>query len=107
MRRSEQGNPLRTERSDVEVQRRASDAECAAECQIATGGMQRAALGFILVTVGLDMLAMAIVLRVLPKLVLAFLGGDTARGRLVRPVPRAACALTTGRMTALIDFGSA
>lgn len=44
-----------------------------------TAAPQRAALGFILVTVGLDMLAMAIVIPVLPKLVLAFLNGDTAR----------------------------
>jgi hypothetical protein len=44
-----------------------------------TGGPQRAALGFILVTVALDMLAMAIVIPVLLRLVLAFLNGDTAR----------------------------
>lgn len=39
----------------------------------------RAAIAFILVTVMLDMLAMAIIIPVLPKLVLGFLGNDTAR----------------------------
>lgn len=43
------------------------------------GGIRRAALAFILVTVVLDMLAMGVVLPVLPELVLGFLGGDTAR----------------------------
>ena len=38
----------------------------------------RAAVAFVLVTVMLDMLAMAIVIPVLPKLVLGFLGNDTA-----------------------------
>ena len=39
---------------------------------------RRAAVAFVMVTVLLDMLAMAIVLPVLPKLVLAFSAGDTA-----------------------------
>jgi len=39
----------------------------------------RAAIAFVLVTVMLDMLAMAIIIPVLPKLVLSFLGNDTAR----------------------------
>jgi DHA1 family tetracycline resistance protein-like MFS transporter len=43
------------------------------------GARHRAALGFILVTVALDMLAMAIVIPVLPNLVLGFAGGDRAR----------------------------
>src|SRR5262245_29141340 len=40
---------------------------------------QRAALGFIFITVLLDMLALGIVVPVLPKLVVGFLRGDTAR----------------------------
>ena len=43
------------------------------------GARRRATLGFILVTVALDMLAMAIVIPVLPSLILEFVGGDTAR----------------------------
>jgi DHA1 family tetracycline resistance protein-like MFS transporter len=39
---------------------------------------RRAALAFVLVTIVLDMLAMAIVIPVLPKLVLSFMHGDTA-----------------------------
>ena len=39
---------------------------------------QRAAIGFVMVTVLLDMLAMAIIIPVLPRLVLDFSGGDTA-----------------------------
>jgi hypothetical protein len=38
----------------------------------------RAAFAFIFVTVLLDMLALGIVLPVLPKLIKAFMGGDTA-----------------------------
>jgi DHA1 family tetracycline resistance protein-like MFS transporter len=41
-------------------------------------GRSSAAIAFVLVTVMLDMLAMAIVIPVLPKLVLGFLGDDTA-----------------------------
>jgi DHA1 family tetracycline resistance protein-like MFS transporter len=40
---------------------------------------RRAALGFIFITVLLDMLALGIVVPVLPKLVVGFLRGDTAR----------------------------
>jgi DHA1 family tetracycline resistance protein-like MFS transporter len=43
------------------------------------GQKRRAALVFILVTVALDMLALGIVIPVLPKLVLSFLDGDTAK----------------------------
>jgi DHA1 family tetracycline resistance protein-like MFS transporter len=39
---------------------------------------RRAAVAFVLITVFLDMLAMAIVIPVLPRLVLEFSGGDTA-----------------------------
>ncbi len=39
---------------------------------------KRAALAFILVTITLDMLAMALVIPVLPRLVLGFMHGDTA-----------------------------
>ena len=39
---------------------------------------RRAAIAFVMVTVLLDMLAMAIILPVLPRLVLGFSGGDTA-----------------------------
>src|SRR5258706_13386437 len=39
---------------------------------------RRAALAFIFVTVVLDMLALGIIVPVLPKLVLAFEGGDSA-----------------------------
>jgi len=41
---------------------------------------RRAALAFIFVTVLLDMLAFGMVIPVLPRLVVSFLGGDTARG---------------------------
>ena len=40
--------------------------------------VRKAALAFIFVTVALDMLALGIVVPVLPKLVLAFEGGDSA-----------------------------
>jgi DHA1 family tetracycline resistance protein-like MFS transporter len=43
------------------------------------GARHRAALGFILVTVALDMLATAIVIPFLPNLILEFVGGDTVR----------------------------
>jgi len=43
------------------------------------GGGRRAALNFIFVTVLLDMLALGIVVPVLPRLVVDFLRGDTAR----------------------------
>src|SRR5512143_869410 len=43
-----------------------------------TGG-RRAALGFIFVTVLLDMLGLGIIVPILPKLVVGFLRGDTAR----------------------------
>src|SRR6266436_2756731 len=41
--------------------------------------VRRAALAFIFVTVVLDMLALGVIVPVLPKLVVQFLGGDTAR----------------------------
>jgi MFS transporter, DHA1 family, tetracycline resistance protein len=44
---------------------------------------RRAALAFIFVTVLLDMLAFGMVIPVLPRLVVRFLGGDTARGAAV------------------------
>ena len=40
--------------------------------------VRRAALAFIFVTVALDMLSLGIIAPVLPKLVLAFEGGDSA-----------------------------
>ena len=40
---------------------------------------RHAALGFIFVTVLLDMLAIGVIVPVLPRLVLSFLGGDTVR----------------------------
>src|SRR5579864_7288863 len=46
---------------------------------MANTGPRRAALAFIFVTVALDMLALGIIIPVLPKLVLSFLGGDTGR----------------------------
>ena len=49
--------------------------------------IRRAAFTFIFITVLLDMLALGIVIPVLPKLVLDFVGGDAvARRRLSRPV---------------------
>jgi MFS transporter, DHA1 family, tetracycline resistance protein len=45
----------------------------------APGGGRRAALNFIFITVLLDMLALGIVVPVLPRLVVDFLRGDTAR----------------------------
>ena len=41
---------------------------------------RRAALAFILITVTLDMLALGVIVPVLPRLVVDFVGGDTARG---------------------------
>ena len=41
---------------------------------------RRSALTFIFITVVLDMLALGIIVPVLPKLVVQFLAGDTARG---------------------------
>jgi MFS transporter, DHA1 family, tetracycline resistance protein len=43
-------------------------------------GPRRAALAFILITVTLDMLALGVIVPVLPRLVVDFVGGDTARG---------------------------
>ncbi len=45
---------------------------------VPTGGGRRAALGFIFVTIVLDMFALGLVIPVLPHLVEDFLGGDTA-----------------------------
>src|SRR6266508_1006853 len=42
-------------------------------------GPRRAALAFIFVTVVLDMLALGMILPVLPKLIVSFEAGDTAR----------------------------
>lgn len=47
--------------------------------QTPTASPRRAALVFIFVTVLLDMLALGVIIPVLPKLVIQFLGGDTAR----------------------------
>lgn len=58
------------------------DRQCVAgrlQAFLPKGARHRATLGFILVTVALDMLAMAIVIPVLPNLILGFLGGNTAR----------------------------
>src|SRR5262245_41972897 len=46
----------------------------------ATAASRRAALAFILVTVTLDMLALGVIVPVLPRLVVDFVGGDAARG---------------------------
>jgi len=46
---------------------------------MAESRIRRAALGFIFVTVLLDMLGLGIIVPVLPKLISDFLGGDTAR----------------------------
>ena len=43
------------------------------------GGPRQAALTFILITVTLDMLALGIMAPVFPRLIISFLGGDTAR----------------------------
>lgn len=45
-----------------------------------SSGPRRAAIVFIFITVVLDMLALGMIVPVLPKLVVDFLGGDTARG---------------------------
>jgi DHA1 family tetracycline resistance protein-like MFS transporter len=45
-----------------------------------TAAPRRAALAFILITVTLDMLALGVIVPVLPRLVVDFVGGDTARG---------------------------
>ncbi len=44
------------------------------------GSPRRAALAFILITVALDMLALGVIVPVLPRLVVDFVGGDTVRG---------------------------
>src|SRR5882757_8064064 len=50
------------------------------EVEIAsTAGPRRAAVTFVLITVALDMLTIGIIAPVLPKLVLEFLSGNTAR----------------------------
>jgi DHA1 family tetracycline resistance protein-like MFS transporter len=41
-------------------------------------GPRRAAVAFIFITVMLDMLALGMIIPVLPKLVVSFLGGNTA-----------------------------
>lgn len=46
-------------------------------------GPRKAALFFILVTVALDVLALGMIIPVLPKLVVAFNGGDTAKAAIV------------------------
>jgi len=46
----------------------------------ASASPRRAALAFILITVTLDMLALGVIVPVLPRLVVDFVGGDTARG---------------------------
>jgi len=45
--------------------------------------VRKAALAFIFVTVALDVLALGMVIPVLPKLIVRFLGGDTAKAALV------------------------
>ena len=45
-----------------------------------TAAPRRAALAFILITVTLDMLALGVIVPVLPRLVVDFVGGDAARG---------------------------
>jgi len=45
-----------------------------------TGNLRKPALIFVFITVVLDMLALGMVIPVLPKLVVTFAGGDTARG---------------------------
>ena len=45
----------------------------------AAPGPRRAAVVFVFVTVALDVIALGVVIPVLPKLVIAFVGGDTAR----------------------------
>ena len=49
------------------------------EMPASAGGPRRAAVTFVLITVALDMLAIGIIAPVLPKLVLQFLSGNTAR----------------------------
>jgi hypothetical protein len=51
--------------------------------------MRRATLAFIFVTVALDMLALGIIVPVLPKLVLEFEGGDSARAGFWGPAAQA------------------
>jgi DHA1 family tetracycline resistance protein-like MFS transporter len=46
--------------------------------EVATSSVRRSAVGFILVTVLLDVLSFGIIIPVLPKLVEGFMGGDTA-----------------------------
>jgi MFS transporter, DHA1 family, tetracycline resistance protein len=49
------------------------------DCRPATPAPRRAAFVFIFITVLLDMLALGMIIPVLPKLVMSFLGGDPAR----------------------------
>src|ERR1700731_5155767 len=49
------------------------------ETRLAAPAPRKAAFVFIFITVLLDMLALGMIIPVLPKLVVDFLGGDTAR----------------------------
>ena len=56
-------------------------------CASKPAAPSRAAFVFIFITVLLDMLALGIIIPVLPRLVVDFMGGDTrGRGRNARPV---------------------
>jgi MFS transporter, DHA1 family, tetracycline resistance protein len=57
-----------------------NDVRPAAEMQTPAAAGRSAAFIFIFITVLLDMLALGMIVPVLPKLVVDFLGGDTARG---------------------------
>ena len=57
-----------------------SDSEIRAEPAAAVPAPRRAAVAFVFVTVLLDMLALGIIIPVLPKLVVDFVGGDAAEG---------------------------
>jgi DHA1 family tetracycline resistance protein-like MFS transporter len=69
-------------------------------------GPRRAAVAFILVTVGLDTLALGMVIPVLPKLVERFMGGDTARAAEVFGVFGTAWALMQFLFSPLVGASS-
>src|ERR1043166_647759 len=58
--------------------------------------VRHAALAFIFVTVVLDMVALGVIVPVLPKLVIQFAGGDTARASRIYGLFGTVWALTSG-----------
>jgi hypothetical protein len=60
------------------------------------GSPRRAAFAFVFVTVLLDIVAIGVIIPVLPKLVVDFVGGDAAEGARVSRRCRARCRIGSG-----------